>query len=718
MTAADVRPASAAAASGGTFEVLAGGPLTTIQDLPGRVGLWSVGVPPSGPMDDLTHRLANLLVGNPEGAAALELTTGGPTLRLAQPTILALGGATMPMTVDGVAAPPWTPVVAPAGAVVQIGTVAGPGMRATLAVRGGVACRPYLGSCSTFTLGSFGGHEGRPLAAGDVVAIGERAVAPAGTLPPGLAPVLGHDWELGVLVGPHTAPDFLTADGLDALLRATWTVHFNSARTGVRLVGPRPGWARPDGGEAGLHPSNIHDTGYAIGAVDLTGDMPIILGPDGPSLGGFVCPAVVAAAERWKLGQLAPGDRVRLVPWTPADAFAADGRRRAWLARATAPAEPLARPPWNGPLRRSAGLDRGVLGRREPAGGHPGVTYRRAGDRFLLVEYGPMTLDLALRVRVHVLEQWVATHLPDVVDVTAGVRSLLVQVDGDRLGVAAAHRLLAAAEDDLGDVDQAVLPSRVVHLPLSWDDPATREAVSRYVHGVRSDAPWCEPSESSSERTIGRGEPREPSSAGTTARGVSSERTDQHGPWNIEFIRRINGLADVADVHRIVFDASYLVLGLGDVYLGAPVATPLDPRHRLVTTKYNPARTWTPENAVGIGGAYLCIYGMEGPGGYQLVGRTVQIWNREQRGPHFSQPWLLRPFDQLRFHPVGGDELLELRADQAAGRLDIAIEDGTFRLADHRRFLAEQAPEIDDFRARQQAAFATERAAWASAERS
>ncbi len=80
-------------------------------------------------------------------------------------------------------------------------------------------------------------------------------------------------------------------------------------------------------------------------------------------------------------------------------------------------------------------------------------------------------------------------------------------------------------------------------------------------------------------------------------------------------------------MHRIVFNASYLVLGLGDVYLGAPVATPIDPRHRLVTTKYNPARTWTPENAVGIGGAYLCVYGMEGPGGYQFVGRTVQMWN-------------------------------------------------------------------------------------------
>ncbi len=115
-----------------------------------------------------------------------------------------------------------------------------------------------------------------------------------------------------------------------------------------------------------------------------------------------------------------------------------------------------------------------------------------------------------------------------------------------------------------------------------------------------------------------------------------------------------------------MFDASYLVMGLGDVYLGAPVATPLDPRHRLVTTKYNPARTWTPENAVGIGGAYLCVYGMEGPGGYQFVGRTVQMWNRYRQTVDFSdgKQWLLRFFDQIRFYPVTAR-----RAAEDAGRL-------------------------------------------------
>ena len=658
-----------------TMEVVEGGAFTTVQDLPGRVGYWHVGVPPSGPMDDLTHRLANRVAGNRPGAPALEVTGSGPVLCFPGGAVIAVGGAAMPIHVDGRTADPWTPITVPAGATVSIGAAAGPGLRAALAVRGGFAVEPFLGSCATFTLGRFGGHEGRALSAGDHLSIGTDVAGPPGELAPGMAPVLQSSWQIGVLIGPHSTAEFLTATGLDALLRTEWEVHFNSARTGVRLVGPRPGWARADGGDAGLHPSNIHDTGYAIGAVDLTGDMPILLGPDGPSLGGFVCPAVVAAAERWKLGQLRPGDSVRLVPWSPAQAMRADHRRSQLLDRATAPVEPLIRADWNAGVVSNGRADDAVLGRVEATDSAPAITYRRAGDRFLLVEFGEMTLDFALRLRVHSLDEWIAAHLGDgVVDRTPGVRSLLVQVDGDRLTIGRAYDALRAAEKELPDVAARPYESRIVHLPLSWDDPATREAIERYMHGVRADAPWC--------------------------------------PWNIEFIRRINGLDSVADVHRIVFDASYFVLGLGDVYLGAPVATPIDPRHRLVTTKYNPARTWTAENSVGIGGAYLCIYGMEGPGGYQFVGRTVQVWNREQRGAPFEKPWLLRPFDQLRWFPVGADELLEMRAAQAHGELDIKMEATSFVLRDHLAFLDEHAAEIATFRSKQQAAFDAERRRW------
>jgi urea carboxylase len=157
-----------------------------------------------------------------------------------------------------------------------------------------------------------------------------------------------------------------------------------------------------------------------------------------------------------------------------------------------------------------------------------------------------------------------------------------------------------------------------------------------------------------------------------------------------------------------------MVLGLGDVYLGAPVATPLDPRHRLVTTKYNPARTWTPENAVGIGGAYLCVYGMEGPGGYQFVGRTVQMWNRWRTTSHFEpgKPWLLRFFDQIRFYSVSADELLTLRRDFIAGRASLRVEEGSFRLSDYERYLHDEAPSIESFKRTQQAAFEDERERW------
>jgi urea carboxylase len=653
-------------------DVLEGGASTTVQDLPGRVGYWHVGVPPNGPMDDLSHRLVNRVLGNPEAAAALELTGSGPTLRFTADAVFAVGGAPMAVAVDGRPVPHWTPVEVGPGTVVTVGVAHGPGLRATLGIRGGLDEPSFLGSRSTFTLGNFGGHEGRALRAGDVLVVGDDILGPTGHLPAGMAPSLTDRWEVAVLVGPHTAPEFLTGAGLDQLIRTTWEVHFNSSRTGVRLIGPKPLWARGDGGDAGLHPSNIHDTGYAIGAVDLTGDMPIILGPDGPSLGGFVCPLVVAASDRWKLGQLRPGDVVRFVPVSADGAAAADVRRRGWLDRAIERIEPVARPQWNSAPRVSGAVDDGVLRRSGD------VTYRQAGDRFLLVEVGDMTLDLDLRLRIHALDRWVATNLVDgVVDATAGVRSLLLQVDGTRLTVRAAAEALHRAEEELGDVADQPFPSRIVHLPLSWDDPATREAIERYMHGVRPDAPWC--------------------------------------PWNIEFIRRINGLESVDDVHRIVFDASYLVLGLGDVYLGAPVATPLDPRHRLVTTKYNPARTWTPENAVGIGGSYLCIYGMEGPGGYQFVGRTVQVWNKGSLGPHFDQPWLLRTFDQIRWFPVGADELLDMRAANAAGRLTIDMQETTFVLRDHHHFLDAEAASIAEFRATQQAAFARERTAWADA---
>jgi urea carboxylase len=655
-----------------TIEVLSPGTMTTVQDYPGRLGYWDIGVPPSGPMDSLSFRLANRAVGNAAGEAGLELTVSGPTLKFAHRACVALAGAHMPATVDGKPIEYHRPFIVEAGQTLAIGAVAGPGCRAYLAVRGGLAVPEYLGSRATFTLGGFGGHAGRALRKGDVLQLAARDAALDGepaALPPGLAPELTDEWTLGVLYGPHGAPDFFTPEDIETFFATAWEVHYNSARTGVRLIGPKPAWARADGGEAGLHPSNIHDNAYAVGTVDFTGDMPIILGPDGPSLGGFVCPATVVSGELWKIGQLKPGARVRFVPIEVDNALELRGSlERAVAARQPAPPVPLARK-----APRSA-----LLGALPADGDRPAVVYRPSGDQYLLVEYGPLVLDLALRFRVHALWEWLSRErVPGIVDVTPGIRSLQIHYDSVTLGLSRLLELLERAESELPPVAAMRVPTRIVRLPLSWDDPQTRLAIEKYMQGVRRDAPWT--------------------------------------PSNLEFIRRINGLADVEAVKRVVFDASYLVLGLGDVYLGAPVATPVDPRHRLVTTKYNPARTWTPENAVGIGGAYLCIYGMEGPGGYQFVGRTLQVYNRFQETREFARgkPWLLRFFDQIRFFPVSAEELLEMREAFPHGRYSLEMGEETFALSDYQHFLSREADSIAGFKRTQQAAFDAERGRWA-----
>ena len=275
-----------------TVDVLEPGVQSSLQDWPGRTGYWDVGVPPSGPMDSLSMRLANRLAGNPEGAAALELTAAGPTLKFNCDTTIALGGAAMAAKLDGEAIEIWRAYPVKAGAVLQLGRVEGAGLRCYLAVGGGFQAPDYLGSRSTFTLGQFGGHGGRTLRAGDVLHLpSPPAPPPRGegcaaarerafiALSSEQSPPLTHAWEIGVLYGPHGAPDFFTDEDIDTFFATAWEVHYNSSRTGIRLIGPRPQWARRDGGEAGLHPSNIHDNAYAIGAIDFTGDMPVILGP-------------------------------------------------------------------------------------------------------------------------------------------------------------------------------------------------------------------------------------------------------------------------------------------------------------------------------------------------------------------------------------------------------------------------------------------------------
>jgi len=862
-----------------TFEVLSGGTQTSVQDYPGRLGYWAVGVPPSGPMDSRALRQGNGLLGNPEGCAALEITMSGPLLRFNTDAVVAVTGAHIPITVDGQSCAMNTALLVHAGSTLSLGTIAGAGVRSYLCVRGGLDVPDYLGSKSTFTLGQFGGHGGRALRAGDVLHIAPLVERSAGQqIADEALEALTDIRRMRVIYGPHAAPEYFTEAYIERFFATDWEVHFNSSRTGVRLIGPKPEWVRADGGEAGLHPSNIHDNPYAIGAVDFTGDMPVILGPDGPSLGGFVCPVTIIEADLWQLGQLKAGDRVRFTPvsveachtamnstshWkntrgselaresyiphtenpstvptssrasslpqstansrgselaregyipdpentsaVPSSSRASSlpqgtaNSRRSELVRegyipdavnpstatpssrasslpqgiANSRGSELAResyiphtenPSTATPSSRASSLPQGIANSRRselvregyipdpenPSTATPSsrasslpqgiansrgselaregyipdpentsavptssrvsslpqgtanscesevvriedlpspiildigqddkrLVARLSGDTHLLLEIGAPELDLVLRLRGHALMLALeAKALAGVIDLTPGIRSLQVHYRPEQLPLRQLLDIVAGEWDAVCAAKDLQVASRIVHLPLSWDDPACQLAIEKYMTTVRKDAPWC--------------------------------------PSNLEFIRRINDLPNLDEVQRTVFDASYLVMGLGDVYLGAPVATPLDPRHRLVTTKYNPARTWTAENSVGIGGAYMCVYGMEGPGGYQFVGRTLQMWNRYRDVAAFEgKPWLLRFFDQIRFYPVSADELLRIRRDFPLGRFALNIEHSTLNLADYQAFLSREAEGITAFRAQQNAAFNAERERW------
>ncbi|ODQ79407.1 hypothetical protein BABINDRAFT_161809 [Babjeviella inositovora NRRL Y-12698] len=623
-------------------EVVAPGAYTTVQDYPGRTGYWHVGVPPSGPMDDYAFRMANRAVGNARGAPGIEITLAGPTLRFHADAVVALAGDAT-ATLNGTQIDLWAPVHVARGDTLAVGKLTS-GCRAYLAVRGGLEVGEYLGSRSTFALGNLGGHNGRVLKVGDVLFVGQPRAGctlPAPetvprAVPRLLVPTFTREWTVAVTCGPHGSPDFFTRESVVAFFAATWKVHYNSNRFGVRLVGPKPVWARADGGEAGLHPSNAHDYVYSLGAINFTGDEPVILTCDGPSLGGFVCQAVVAQAEMWKIGQVKPGDAITFVPVS----FDA--------ARTLKEAQDAAVASFDGPLPAISSilpeLQDPVL-KTLKAGEAPSVVYRQAGDRYVLVEYGANLMDLNVAYRVNQLVEKVQSdQTVGIVEMSRGVRSVLVEFAG--VTQAEVVATLVAYECEIPFARDWTVPSRVIRLPMAFEDKKTLDAVTRYAETIRADAPWL--------------------------------------PNNVDFVAQINGV-DRTEIRDMLYAARFLVLGLGDVFLGAPVAVPLDPRHRYLGTKYNPSRTYTPNGTVGIGGMYMCIYTMESPGGYQLVGRTIPIWDKLALGSHTNgQPWLLTPFDQVEFYPVSEAEIDVMYEEAQAGRFVVDVVESVF---DHGKYL-------------------------------
>lgn len=607
------------------IEVLAPGLYTTVQDYPGRSGYRDQGVPASGPMDDWSFRLGNLLLGNPATAAGLEYTFSGPTLHFHSAGRICIAGPDTPAYLDGAAVSSWSAIDVAPGSQLKIGQLR-TGVRGYLLVVGGLDAPRYLGSAATFCLAdcySSSGGAIRPLRTGDELAVADfdsSMAAVALTVPP-LPDFTALD-VVRVVPGPHGSEDFFSPDYLATFYQNHWQVSPDSNRSGLRLIGPQPGWLRANGADAGGHPSNIHDIPYQPGAINLAGNMPVILGPDGPTLGGFACLATVIRADRWKLGQIAPGQSLRFQPVSAEDAL------RLWKAREQSLPEPAI---------ATAAVSIAPVQRKSPPRSRQ---VRVSGEAGLLIEYGADTpLSIATRVRLHALAQRLRGQA-GITGVEAGARSLLVGFNPVECDSAALFAWLDTQESCL-DATDIVIENRRVHLPLSWNDQAIQDAVRRYEQRLQQPVPWC--------------------------------------PSNIDYLCRLNNLADGDALAARIFSSGYLVLALGDVYHGAPLATALDPRQRLVASKYNPPRTWTPPGAVGLGGACLCIYSCASPGGYQLIGRTLPVWNFAGE----ESPGLLQIFDEIHFYPASAAEVDALTADPGKAFKSLTIESGQFRLAEY-----------------------------------
>ena len=296
-------------------QVIKKGLETSVQDYPGRIGTLNLGFPPSGPMDSWSFRLANVLVNNEPGTAALECQFMGPTLKFNDDRVIAITGADMSPKIDGTPVPLWESLKVKKDQILEM-AFATVGARSYIAFSGGINTTPWLGSRSTFHKAGVGGIDGKAIQDGQIIPLNKSKSVKGRKIKNSSIPVMSTNkkWLVEVVKGPND--DWVDEKGHKMFLNSDWKLQSKSDRTGYRLEGPKWSFtekATNKGLEHGTFPSNIIDQGYPVGAINLAGQTPIILVNDGPSMGGFIVPYTVPSASFWKLGQAKPGDSFNFV---------------------------------------------------------------------------------------------------------------------------------------------------------------------------------------------------------------------------------------------------------------------------------------------------------------------------------------------------------------------------------------------------------------------
>lgn len=663
-------------------EVLDGGVATSIQDLPARASTGH-GIPIAGPVDPLHFRLANVIVGNEETTEALEITLKGPTLRFHAPAVICLAGAEMDIRINDEHAEMFRALQVPKDAVVRVGMASKGACRAYLAVLGGFPAVPmYLNSRSTTSLIALGGHQGRDLKSGDVLEIQAQEVQPVQlfALPPGLRfNKLDKEVSLFCMRGPFDDDAYITNAGREILYGLPMKVGHNIARTGLRLECDLMKWSRPDGGEGGSHPSNILEIGYSIGGLNWNGDTPVLLGPDGPDLGGLLISTTLVSCE-YRAGQLTPGTMVRWVPISFAQARVLAAEQSYFLEQVAQARNGKVDPTTIKPLRMVVdGLKDyhdapgSVLDTIPANDERAQVVIRAAGDRNILLEIGEMTTDIVNRCRLElVLRQLNELKRPGILYCDPNMRSLTIRFDPTVISQSDVLKLVKDVESKVPDASKTKIPSREWSLPVCLDHPDVGKSVDRYREMTRDKAVWLE---------------------------------NKSGTDNKAYLARANDLASIKEVENAVLETKMLTVANG-FWLGTPILLPQDQRKRLRCMKYNPTRLQTPEGALGIGGSMMAIYGCESAGGYQLIGRTLPGWSTHGKLPGFTaqRPWLFEPFDVLGFYQVDAKTYDAMLAKFKAGQWQWQVRDIVYDVAEQVEFEKSIQGEVADFKKRQQKA--------------
>lgn len=658
------------------LEFKSGGAYTTIQDLPGRATVRN-GVPVSGPVDAISLKIANILVGNYEDTEALEITSKGPKILFHTCAKIALAGGSFDFKLNSESdIPMFTEVSIPAGSIVEIGDAKGESCRCYLAIKGGFPeVATYLGSKSCTPGLKLGGYQGRILARGDCLSINpaERvdSVHLGYVLPESLRPNYEEkDRVIRMVGGPHDSHDIVSEEALKVLYSSDYHVNFNSNRGGIRLDGPSLQFSRKSGGDGGGHPSNILEYPYPTCGLSAVGSSMVLFGVDGATLSGFICVSVPIQADFWKFGQAKVNSKITFQKITYDDAIRLRRKREEYF-------EVLRQKPQSTILAFDDGLERyevvqKLVGqmlheRKKGRSALPYVSFRQAGEDMIVIDFGTERFDLMNNGRQHMLQSKIEQQLlGKFTSVECCSGAMCVTFDPLSINQQDILSTLVWMEESIPAIEGLKVPSRTFKLPVCFDHSSLNKCIERYMSTQRSHATYL--------------------------------------PKNTDYLMEANCIDCEDEFKKCIIGKEHIVVAVSFLCAN-PLLVNTDPRSRFVTSKYNPARTSTPAGTIGSGSVSHSVYSVESPGGYMVWGVTLPNWYWDTFSRIHENPWPLNNFDQIVFYEVDESTLDQMNNDILAKRLVIEAEESEFDFVRYKSFLGSIKDEYEELALKKKEAF-------------